>query len=90
MSIVSIIIWLVLGAIIGWLAGIIMKSGGGLLNNIILGIVGSAVGGFIAKLLGIGLGKKLFGLPLSLPGLLISIAGACLVIFLFKLGKGKR
>ena len=85
MNIIAIIIWLIIGAIIGWLAGIIMKSGGGLLYNIILGIVGSAVGGFIANLLHIGAGAGLFGLPISLPGLLISIAGACLVIFLLRL-----
>ena len=85
MSIVTIIVWLVIGAIIGWLAGIIMKSDGGLFYNIILGIVGSAVGGFIANLLRIGSGSKLFGLPVTLPGLIISIAGACLVIFVVRL-----
>ncbi|MDR3238018.1 MAG: GlsB/YeaQ/YmgE family stress response membrane protein, partial [Spirochaetia bacterium] len=47
MSLISIIIWLIIGAFVGWLAGLIMKSEGGLLYNIILGIVGSAVGGFI-------------------------------------------
>ena len=84
--IVSIIVWLVIGALIGWLAGVIMKSDLGLFYNIILGIVGSAIGGFLAtNVLKIGAGAKLFGLPVTLPGLIISIAGACLVIFVVRL-----
>ena len=86
MDIITIIIWLVVGALIGWIAGIIMKSEGGLLYNIIVGIVGSAVGGFIAnKVLRVGTGPGLFGFKITLMELLISVAGACLVIFVLKL-----
>ena len=45
---VSILLWLLFGAFIGWIAGIIMKSQSTLGRNIILGIVGSFVGGFVA------------------------------------------
>ncbi len=46
--------WLVLGALAGWLASILMKKNAkmGLIANIIVGIVGAFVGGFIMKLLG--------------------------------------
>ena len=50
----GIIIFLVIGAVAGWLAGTLMKGGGfGLLGNIVVGIVGSVVGGFMFSLLGI-------------------------------------
>lgn len=47
---INFIIWLIVGAIAGWLAGIVMKSNYGLITNIILGIVGSFVGGFVLTL----------------------------------------
>jgi uncharacterized membrane protein YeaQ/YmgE (transglycosylase-associated protein family) len=48
----GILLWIVLGALAGWIAGIIMKSNHGLLEDIILGIVGAFVGGFLMKLVG--------------------------------------
>jgi uncharacterized membrane protein YeaQ/YmgE (transglycosylase-associated protein family) len=48
MPIEALIIWLIIGAIAGWLAGQIMTGGGfGLVGNIVLGIVGAAVAGFL-------------------------------------------
>lgn len=48
MTIEALIIWLVIGAIAGWLAGLIMAGGGfGLLGNIVVGIVGAAVAGWL-------------------------------------------
>jgi len=53
----GIIAWLVIGAIAGWLAGILVKGGGfGLLVDILVGIVGAFVGGWLAGLFGIGVG----------------------------------
>jgi len=77
---ISLLLWLLFGALVGWIAGIIMKSRGSLGKNIILGIVGSFVGGFIASLLGFGdLGG---GFRFDLMNILIAVGGACLVIFL--------
>ena len=47
---IGIIIWLVIGGIIGWLASILMRTDAqqGVLMNIIVGIVGAVIGGFIA------------------------------------------
>ena len=77
---ITILLLLLFGAVVGWLAGLIMGSRGSLLRNIILGIVGSFVGSFVAYLLGFGSFGADFSF--SLANLLISIAGACLFIFL--------
>jgi uncharacterized membrane protein YeaQ/YmgE (transglycosylase-associated protein family) len=53
----SVIAWLVVGAIAGWLAGLIVKGGGfGLLGNIVIGIVGAVVAGWLLPQLGIAIG----------------------------------
>ena len=50
----NILLWLVLGAVAGWIAGLIMGERRGWAGNILVGILGSAVGGFAASLLGWG------------------------------------
>jgi uncharacterized membrane protein YeaQ/YmgE (transglycosylase-associated protein family) len=53
MDITSLIIFLAIGALAGWLAGNIMKgSGFGIIGNIVVGIVGAVLGGFLIGLLG--------------------------------------
>ena len=67
-------IWsIIVGGLIGWLAGKLMKSKGGLLRNIILGIVGSGVGNWLAGAIGLVARN-------SLGSLLIGLGGACVVI----------
>ena len=70
------IFYLLIGAAAGWLAGQLMKgSSMGLVNNMILGVVGSMVGGMIFRLFGLSLG--------GLTGSLITAtAGASLLLFL--------
>lgn len=75
MDITGLIIFLVIGAVAGWLAGKLMKGGGfGLPGNIVVGIVGAVIGGFVFGLLGI-----------TATGLIGSIvtatAGAVLLLF---------
>lgn len=54
MDSVGLLIFLIIGAVAGWLAGIFMKGrGAGLLGNIILGIAGAVVGGLLFGLLGL-------------------------------------
>ena len=43
----GIIIWLIVGGIVGWLAGMIMRDNNGILLNIVVGIVGAAIAGFL-------------------------------------------
>jgi len=74
---------IIIGAVVGWLAGKIMNNKQGLLMNIILGLVGSFVGNFVAGLLSISSG--------SLAGnIVLSLGGACLVIFLYRLITNKK
>ncbi len=69
----------------GWVTGKIMKGGGyGFWMDIILGIVGALVGGFIAGALGF---RAAGGLIYTI---LIAIAGSILVVFVFRLITGKR
>ena len=85
MSLESIIIWLILGAVSGWLAGQIMKGRGfGLLGNIVVGILGSFIGGWLGGQLGIY--EATVG-GLSLASVLTSVAGAVVLLFLIGLVK---
>ena len=57
MTLTGVIIFLLIGAVAGWLAGVIMRGGGfGLVGNIVVGIIGSLIGGWLFGLLGIGAG----------------------------------
>ena len=74
------IVWLVVGGVIGWLASIFMKTDGqqGIVLNVIVGIVGAALGGFvISPLVGIStINQNNF----SLPALLVSFLGAVILL----------
>ncbi len=57
MTIESLIVWLIIGAIAGWLAGQIVRGGGlGLVGNIAVGIIGAVVGGWLLRQLGVAIG----------------------------------
>jgi len=57
MSIEALIIWLIVGAIAGWLAGLIVKGYGfGLIGNIVVGIIGAVIAGWLLPRLGIVIG----------------------------------
>jgi uncharacterized membrane protein YeaQ/YmgE (transglycosylase-associated protein family) len=71
----GIIIWIVFGAIVGWVASKIMGSGSGLLTDIIIGIVGAVLGGFLMSLIG----KSGVG-GFNLYSFLVAIIGACILI----------
>ena len=62
MGIESIIVWLIVGAIAGWLAGVIVTGYGfGLIGNIVVGIVGAVVAGWLLPRLGLGLPAGIIG-----------------------------
>ncbi|EKS9797358.1 GlsB/YeaQ/YmgE family stress response membrane protein [Burkholderia cepacia] len=76
----GLIIWLVIGAIAGWLAGVLVKGGGfGLLIDIVVGILGAVIGGWLAGVLGIGFSGILGSIVIALIGAVILL----LVIRLF-------
>jgi uncharacterized membrane protein YeaQ/YmgE (transglycosylase-associated protein family) len=83
----SIIAWIVLGLIAGWLAGMIMHGGGyGLVGDIVLGIIGALIGGWIT---GLVTGQDVT-LGFNLPSLLIAVLGAIVLIALSRLVTGRR
>jgi uncharacterized membrane protein YeaQ/YmgE (transglycosylase-associated protein family) len=81
MGITSLLIFLAIGALAGWLAGNLMKGGGfGLLGNIVVGVVGAIVGGWVFGFLGIS-ANGLIG------SLVTAVAGASLLLFVVGLIK---
>ena len=86
----NIIIWLVMGGLIGWVASIFMGTDGrqGIVLNVVVGIVGAVLGGWLLS--------GLFGSStinqgnFSLSGLLVSFLGAVILLALAKLVRGAR
>ena len=77
----QIIIFLVIGAIAGYLAGEIMKTKGfGLLGNMALGVIGALVGGLVFSFLGISSGGLI-------GSLIVALLGSMLVLFVVGLFK---
>ena len=77
----DLIIFLAIGALAGWLAGVIMKGGGfGLIGDIVVGILGSFLGGWLLPKVGITIGGD-FG------GLITAVIGAVILIFIVRLIK---
>ena len=79
--------WIVVGAIAGWLSGQVMKGRGfGLLGDIIIGIVGGLIGGFLAEVL--------FKVPNAMSGfnltsILVAFVGAIILLFVARLFQGR-
>ncbi len=75
----SIIAWIVLGAIAGYLAGFLVKGdeGLGVIGHIVLGIVGAIVGGYLA---GILLNRDVINGPLDVTSIVASVIGAIIVV----------
>ena len=79
--VVNIILWILFGALAGWIASMIMRTNAeqGGIANIIIGILGALIGGWIAK--------ALFGLDLdtfSIASLLVAIGGAAILIAILR------
>ncbi len=88
----NIIIWLVVGGVIGWVASLIMRTDAqqGVILNVVVGIVGSLLGGwFLSPLVGVStINQSNF----SLSGLLVSLLGAVVLLAianLFRRGKAR-
>jgi uncharacterized membrane protein YeaQ/YmgE (transglycosylase-associated protein family) len=86
-NIMDVLLWIVFGAIAGWIASVIMKTNAeqGLLMDIILGIVGAAVGGFL---------MNLFGQPgatgFNIYSLVVAVVGAVVLIWIGRALSGTR
>jgi uncharacterized membrane protein YeaQ/YmgE (transglycosylase-associated protein family) len=70
------IVTIVIGGIVGWLASIVMKTNAqmGLIANVLVGVVGSALGAWIAGLLGVATTSAIVGYIISIVGAVVLIA----------------
>lgn len=75
----NILLWIILGAIAGWVASLIVKSDQGILLDIIVGIVGAFIGGFIFNAFGAA-GVTGF----NIYSILVAIVGAVVLLFIVK------
>lgn len=74
----NLIIQLIIGGVIGWLASIVMKTNAqmGVIANVLVGIVGAAIGGWLGAQLGIGAS--------ALMGFIMAVVGASVLIAILK------
>jgi len=87
MPVQSIIVWIIVGLIAGWLAGKVVRGGGfGLIGDIVVGIVGAIIAGYLFPYLGINLGSGF------IRAILDSFIGAVILLIILRLvtGMGKR
>lgn len=81
----GILIWLIVGGVAGWLAGLIVKGGGqGILINIVVGIVGAVIGGWLFGQLGIAIGTGI------LNSIVTAVIGAVILLLIIGVIRGKR
>jgi uncharacterized membrane protein YeaQ/YmgE (transglycosylase-associated protein family) len=82
MDVQSIIIWVIVGAIAGWLAGMVVKGGGfGLIGDIIVGIVGAIIAGWLLPQLGIVIGSGI------IAAIIDAFIGAVILLVIIRLIK---
>jgi uncharacterized membrane protein YeaQ/YmgE (transglycosylase-associated protein family) len=83
MSIESLVVFLIIGVIAGWLAGQIMKGGGfGLVGDLVVGVIGAFIGGWLWGFLHLpGIG------PWWLTAIISATIGACILLFILRLIK---
>ncbi|MBC8720481.1 GlsB/YeaQ/YmgE family stress response membrane protein [Paraburkholderia sp. 31.1] len=76
----GIIAWIIIGAIAGWLAGVLVRGGGfGLIVDIIVGIIGAFIGGWLAGVLHFSLGGGWIG------SIITALIGAVILLFIIRL-----
>jgi uncharacterized membrane protein YeaQ/YmgE (transglycosylase-associated protein family) len=84
----SILSWIVVGLIAGWLAGVVVKGGGfGLIGNIIVGVIGALLGGWLASSL-FNIGANVDGI--NIESILVAFLGAVVLLFIVRLFSGGR
>ena len=82
MDVQSIIVWLIVGAIAGWLAGMVVKGGGyGLVGDIIVGIIGALIAGWLLPQLGIIIGGGI------IAAIINAFIGAVILLLILRLVK---
>ena len=76
----GIIIWLIIGGVAGWLAGLIVRGGGyGIIGDVVVGIIGSVIFGWLFGAMGWGAGSGVIG------SIIAATIGAVILIFILRL-----
>ena len=85
----SIVAWIVLGAIAGYLAGFLVRGdeGLGIIGHILLGIVGALIGGFLA---GVLFNSNPISGPLDISTIIVSVIGALIAVVVWNALTGQR
>jgi Predicted membrane protein len=79
---VSLLWFLVVGLVAGWLAGVLMKGGGfGVIGDLVVGVIGAFLGGFLFSALGASAGGGLLG------SIIVATIGAVVLLFIVRLIK---
>jgi len=88
----SILIWLVLGFLAGYVAKIILPGpdGGGVIMTTFLGIIGAVVGGFIGTYVGYPMISNFDNIGRSIPSFISSVVGAIVVLLIFRVISRRR
>lgn len=81
----GLLMFIIVGAVAGWLAGQFMRGNGfGLLGDIVVGIIGAVVGSYIFRAVGVEIGGGLIG------SVIVAFAGAVLLLFIIRLFTSRR
>jgi len=84
----GILAWLVVGLIAGWLASLVMRGGGyGLIGDIIVGVVGALIGGFLAATL-LKIPNAVNGI--NVTSIFVAFIGAVILIAILRMVSGRR
>ena len=78
----ALLFWVIVGLVAGFLASLVMRGGYGVIGDIIVGIVGAVIGGFLMSLLGFSAGGSL------LYTILVAFIGACILIAILRAVSG--
>src|SRR5690606_11295616 len=80
----NVILWITIGGLAGWIASLVMKSRSSLLMNIIVGVIGAFIGGWLFGVLGIQPAGGFAG------SLVTAVVGAVILIFALQVVQGRR
>src|SRR5258705_8598382 len=88
MSIENLLVWIIVGAIAGWLASLVMKTNReqGLLMDIVVGIIGAFIGGFVLSLLNVNAGVT----GINVMSIFTAFIGAVILLAILRAMSGRR
>lgn len=83
----NIVLWVVFGGLAGWVASLIMgnDAGLGIVGNVVVGIIGAFIGGWIADKTGVKPGEPGADRPSDLTGFIWAVVGAVVLLFILNL-----